>query len=601
MNKHGISKQILAALVVAGIAASFPTSARAGGGPENVLVLFNADSEDASALAQYYMHQRQIPSNRSCGIDGIDPTSRAISFTDYLRLIHDPLVQCLDAIPDRDDIDYIVIIRGLPYLVDLPNNGYKTSLSAMVQILDSVRTSDSTFLAGQPQLKSGSHYQASIQNPVFIQGNRQPGDFTVQNQYSSWYDAATGIVRSNQLPHSFRSSDPHQSGPWDMTGNLFIVTRLDGFDFDDAAALVDRSVACDGTFPTAEILCMAGSDAARGARDPECEFATRLLADAGFNASYLDAFDGSLSGHNVIAYLTGTANLRDGIAGNSYVPGAITGNLTSTGAAPRNFFCNEDGSVCPESESQTAIARFIRSGATGSHGTVAEPLNNVFPNAGVLLLYTFGYNLAESYFFNQRYTYWVNLTLGDPLASPYARRPEVSMSTQLPVDEAITVDATHPNGIAEVLLYLDGRRVARQAGSHLEFAPDRPAIGETYSALAVAIANNAPQHRSGWPVEDQQPQPDIQGWHSATIVVVAQSMEDAGLDVGGTDGSVQTDAERTDGETSSSDGGDVTTQQNGCSCSVDGDSTTWPTWILCLMVVIFGIRTNEKRYDVSSR
>ncbi len=569
--------------------------ARAGGGPANVLVLFNADSGDASDLAHYYAQQRAIPANRLCGLSGIDPGSRSISFDDYVLQIHDPLVACIQGVPQPDDIDYIVIVRGLPYRVDLPDGGYRTSLSAMIQVLDARSTTDGTALAGQPQVMSGSHFAASVRNPVYLQANAQPGDFTVENQYSGWYQAATGIVRSSVQPHSFRSSDEHLSGQWDLTGNLFVVTRLDGFDFQDARALVDRAVQSDGSFPTAEILCMAGSDSARGARDPECEFATRYLSAAGFNALYLESFDGSLSGHDVAAYLTGTANLRDAIAGNSYVPGAITGNLTSTGAAPGNFFCNEDGTVCPASESQTSIARFVRAGATGSHGTVAEPLNNVFPNAGALLLYTFGYNLGESYFFNQRYIYWVNLYLGDPLASPYAERPQVEIGpADLPLGEAITVDATHPAGIAELRIYVDGTRVARGFGEHLEYRPDGLSVGDRFSLLAVALANNQIETRPGWPQEVQSPQPDIQGWASQEVTMVEARPHDAGVDAGGGDGGLQDGEALVDGEGPGRDGGGQGDGgDSGCGCR--SDSNGGLGWAILLILVLVMLRRGRSR------
>ena len=87
------------------------------------------------------------------------------------------------------------------------------------------------------------------------------------------------------------------------------------------------------------------------------------------------------------------------------------------------------GKTCPASEAQTAIARYVRAGATGVHGAVNEPLNNVFPNAGALLLYTFGYSLGESWFYAQRFLYWQNLHLGDPLATPYGTRPSTPPGT----------------------------------------------------------------------------------------------------------------------------------------------------------------------------
>ena len=116
--------------------------------------------------------------------------------------------------------------------------------------------------------------------------------------------------------------------------------------------------------------------------------------------------------------------MRTAIAGNTFVPGAIADNLTSYGAAISTSRATRTAPTCPASESQTSIARFIRAGATGAHGTVNEPLNNVFPNAGTMLHYTFGYSMGESYFFNQRFLYWQNIHLGDPLATPYGKRPD---------------------------------------------------------------------------------------------------------------------------------------------------------------------------------
>ena len=524
-----------------------PMTARAGGGPMNVLVIYNADSTDASMLARYYRSERDIPVGHLCGISGVDPTQRTIDFADYQIDLHDPVAACLQALPHPEEIDYLVIVRGLPYRVNLPDGGFYTSLSAMLQVHEAARVSGASPLAGQPQYH-GTNFQASIDNPAYVDGFCSGVDLVISNPYASWYSTACGIVRSADHPPSFRRADAGQADGYDFGGQLFIVTRLDGFDFQDASALVDRAVAADGSYPTAELLCMAGSDEPRAARDPECEFATRHLTLAGFTGTWLTPFDGTLTGHEVAAYFTGTANLRTAIAGQTYVPGAITGNLTSTGAAPANFFCNAAGDVCPQSESQTSIARFVRAGATGAHGTVVEPLNNTFPNAGTLLFYTFGYNLGESYFFNQQFIYWQNIYLGDPLTTPYADRPVV---TFVPQDSAaqgstLQVQATHPDGVAEVRLYLDGTLVADATGGLLDWGVSYSA-GSTLDLLAVAVAVNVDASRLGWPVEVHHPQPDVQGWRAMALTVTEPVMTgDAGVgaDSGmvGDDGGAGSDA-----------------------------------------------------------
>ncbi|MBW2263120.1 MAG: TIGR03790 family protein [Deltaproteobacteria bacterium] len=505
-------------MVAAGMLAA--GAAVAGGGPANVLVLYNADDTDAAAVAEYYRDARSIPDGQMCGITGIDPSSRTIDFDDYHTLVHVPLDACLAGLPQPEEIDYIVIVRGLPYRVNIPS-GFYTSLQAMIQIHHAASVGTGDELAGTPQYYD-SYYQASIINPHFQAGSIRSGDYTLSNPYMNWYNAATRITRLEDQVESFRRQSAGAYGGYDFAGNLFVVTRLDGFDHDDARDLVDRAVAADESFPAAEILCMEGSDSARAARDPECEYVVRHLDMAGITATYLAPFDGSLAGHTVSAYWTGTASLRGAIAGQTYVPGAIACNLTSTGAAPTNFFCSSDGTTCPASESQTSIARFIRAGATGAHGAVAEPLNNTFPNAGTLLLYTFGYNLGESYFFNQRFLYWQNILLGDPLTTPYAERPVVTVVTDgtHPQDSPLVVEGAHPDGVARVLLYIDEVLVAREDSdtlSHVVTDVD----GSELEILAVAIAQNVGVTRTGWPNPDQNPQADVQGWTTTTVTVTA--------------------------------------------------------------------------------
>jgi len=589
--------QLLARVVVLCGALLGATTAQAGGGPMNVMVLYNLDDADAEALAQYYGQARSLPAAHLCGVTGVDPTTRTIDFDEYQSLIHTALGVCLGGLYQPEEIDYLVVVRGLPYRVSLPNGAFFTSLSALLQVHETVRTSDGSPLAGEPQLYN-QFYQASIDNPSYVGGYCQAGDLTVSNPYSSWYQTACSIVRETDHPPSHRRAAAGVASGYDFAGNLFVVTRLDGFDFQDAQALVDRALAGDGSFPTAELLCMEGGDAARGARDPECEFTARHLALAGFSGTWLTPFDSALSGHTVSAYFTGTANLRDGIAGNIYEPGAITCNLTSTGAAPSNFFCNTDGSVCPQSESQTSIARYVRAGATGAHGTVAEPLNNTFPGAGTLLHYTFGYNLAESYFFNQQFLYWQNLYLGDPLTTPYAERPVVIMTPEgstVRRGAVVNVAATHPDGVAMIRLYVDGERVAQEPGASLDWIVDRD-VGNTLNLLGVAVAQNVEVQRAGWPLVTHLPKPDVQGWLAASVTVGEQVVDsDAGVAADGgpnADGGVTTDA-------SGAPPGDG---KSGCGChSGSASNSGVPLGLLLLMLMVLVCLRSWRRLTPESR
>ena len=432
----------------------------------------------------------------------------------------------------------MVTTRGLPYRVTL-DAGYTVGFEALLQVHRSRVRRDDTLLAGSPQTDVGGYFAASVENPTFVGGRPSTTacDFTESNPYALWYAAACQLLNAGDLPEAFDRHGSWDIGAWLMADNLFIVTRLDGFDAEDAMDLVDRGVAADGTFPTAPLLCMHGADDARGARDPECELVTRRLAEAGLPADWLASFDPALSGQTVGGYLTGAAEMTGAIAGNHFVAGAITDNITSFGAVPDNFFCDESGTTCPASETQTSVARFIRAGATGAHGAVAEPLNNVFPSASLYLLYTFGYSLGESYLFSQRYLYWQNLVLGDPLTTPWATRPTVALvEDSIPADGVLTVQASHPDGVARVAAYVGDQLLAEASGPSLQVdAALLGSAGDTVEFYLLAEAESATVTRSGWETETWTPRADVRGWHWDSVLLTEPSGEEGSTDTASPD------------------------------------------------------------------
>lgn len=493
----------------------------AGGGPLNVMVLVNADDPEALATASHYATARQLPAGHVCSLAGVDPRADHIDFASYDALVRGPLDACLAALPHPDEIDYLVVIKGLPYLVDLPL--FTASLDAVLQVGHGLRP-DGTEIAGAPQDDSQGVVAASALNPTYAYGTCT--DLAVSNPYATWYTAGCELAALDQLPPTFQRRDDHELLGWDLSGELFAVTRLDGFDHADARALVDRALAADGTFPAAEVTCMAAADEARGARDPECEYVARLLDADGVPAAWVAPHDPALAGRELAALFTGTTALQGALDGNTWAPGAIACNLTSFGAVPQNFHCSADGTSCPEFESQTSIARFVRAGATAAHGTANEPLNNSFPNAGALLLYTSGYNLAESLLYAQRHLYWQNVVLGDPLVSPWATRPTVEVPASVEAGQPILVTANHPDGVAGLALYVAGARVAEADGDTLSWVPPGEP-GAAVEVLAVATARIATVQRTGWPVAEQQVRARPQGWVTASIALTAPPVESA--------------------------------------------------------------------------
>jgi len=499
------------------------TLAQAGLGPDDVVVLYHADDEEAVATAQHYAQARDLSPAQLCGVSGIEPSTREVDFETFDTAIRQPFEACRDALPHPEDIDAIVTVRGLPYRVTLP--AYVASLEATLQVGRSVLQGGTDEVASLGQQQQGPYY-ASIQNPDYIWGGVYSADVDYSYGPNPYYMTAPRIVRGEATPGPFERMGSRPYGGVIFDDELYIVSRLDGFDHSDARALVDRSVASDEGATDDPILCMHAADGARGARDGECRFALLKLDEAGINTAWVDTFDSGLSDRTVMAYFTGAANLKGAIDGVTYAPGAIVDNLTSFGAVPRNFFCDESGQTCPESESQTSVARFVRAGASAAHGTVAEPLNNVFPNAGMLLLYGRGYTLGEAALYNQRFLHWVNLWLGDPLMAPYAERPVVEVAEQVPLNEDLSIEASHSDGIARTVLYVDGVKVFDDGtGQGAGRSPQDWGVaeGDTVEVLVVATAAPPiPDDWDGWPSTVPVAfDPGTKGWTRTTVTVGA--------------------------------------------------------------------------------
>ena len=575
--------RIVAVVRGAALALASAPLAWAGGGPENVLVLYNADVEhdgplnDPLEIAEHYRAARCIPRAHLVPVHGLPearlpgpgiPQSHTITVQQYEEHVLLALDLALASLPHPEDIDYLVVVRGLPYRVDLePEVGAPNdcaSLTAMLGVYRAQRVDvPGDFLYDEPHPVSifPPNRRPSVDNPYWYGGEYVSGDYPAGDPdlpAEMKYVTSTGIVRrdldagESQAPSFTRSAPvPVPPGPWDFEQNLFVVSRLDGFDYSDARALVERGAAADATFPAATppggapctgapcgagqgapvMLAMSGRDGARRIRDSECRFALEHLAPS-FCSEYVAPHEVDLSGRSLAAYFTGSAALvthfptdGDALSGNCFAPGALSCNLTSNAGNPPNLFCDSDGDCPPfddasgqSSELQSSVARLIRHGVTGAHATVAEPFSHTFPGAGTLLLYTFGYNFAESFFFTQPYLHWQNTYFGDPLVTPYAERPAVTLGdTSLAGDARIEVTASHPHGVARIRVYVDGVRRAdvtcpgSAPAETIEVGLAGLASGP-HDVLAVAYAVNALVERPSWPEPLQQPRPDVQGW-----------------------------------------------------------------------------------------
>jgi hypothetical protein len=180
-------------------------------------------------------------------------------------------------------------------------------------------------------------------------------------------------------------------------------------------AMIDRSVAVDGTRPTGTFYFMNNTaDGARNVRAAFFNIAVNGIVGRGGMATIIN---GVLpNGHtDCLGIMTGTSSFDLSGTGIVIQPGAFCDHLTSFAA---DF---EQG--------QTKVSAWIAGGASGSAGEVDEPCNYTgkFPHPRLHTFYFQGMSLGEAYLRSVQYVPFQGLLYGDPLTRPFAYIPAVTV------------------------------------------------------------------------------------------------------------------------------------------------------------------------------
>lgn len=189
---------------------------------------------------------------------------------------------------------------------------------------------------------------------------------------------------------------------------LLGATTGRGLSVEETIANLERSVAADGTQPTGTVWFMASNDEARtGPRRWAFPAAAALLRELGIAS---EVRDGVLPPKDaqVIGATIGVADFDWAANGATIMAGAWCDHLTSLG-----------GALQPNG-GQTPLTAFLRAGASGAGGTVAEPLNHPFkfPSAFIHVHRARGLSLAEAVYRSMSGPYQY-LVVGDPLSRPW--------------------------------------------------------------------------------------------------------------------------------------------------------------------------------------
>ena len=103
-------------ILIAVFALCGATTLVAGGGPENVLVVVNADSASSKMLANYYVAGRNIPAQNVVYLNGI-PDKEIVDMGFFRDKILKPLIKEIESRKLAASIDYIVYSSDFPSII----------------------------------------------------------------------------------------------------------------------------------------------------------------------------------------------------------------------------------------------------------------------------------------------------------------------------------------------------------------------------------------------------------------------------------------------------------------------------------------------------
>ena len=338
---------------------------------ENVLVVVNRNSALSRTVGEYYVLKRHVPLANVCSVDS--PEVEEITRGVYSNGVAGPIVSCLQSRRLVEKILYIVTTAGIPLRISGPGQGLQTEVAAV----DSELALLYSEIHGQYYSLAGPH-----PNPFF---------------------GSTLAFTRARFP-------------------IYLVTRLAGYDFPAIKSIIDRALAARNTGKF--IIDLKAHDTTPG-NDWLRAAANKLPKD---RVVVDDTAQVLTDEKDVIGYASWGSNdpaRHQRFLGFSWLPGAIMTEFVSTDgrtfkAPPADWTIGnwKGHNTWFAGSPQSLTADYIREGATGASGHVAEPLLGFTPRPDLLLpAYYSGRTLAESYYLAIPALSWQNIVVGDPLCS----------------------------------------------------------------------------------------------------------------------------------------------------------------------------------------
>lgn len=427
---------------------TYATGAFAGGGPENVLLLVNSNSENSKTIANHYVELRKIPPQNVLYIDWRGGL-RGAKGEPFRNRILMPALTYLEKQKLNAQVDYIVYSADFPSWIDLRDLFAKDPIPPQVDANGSL--TGATFLAPYVVSRSPGMLISSVN--WYVPGPREANLVNCQqltNVPSRAFRAAYLWDKSGK-----RTLDAEQGQRY-LLSTMLGVTYGRGNTVDEILSYLDRAAAADGTSPKGTIYFMENNDRRSTPRDRCYAGMAAEINKLGVRAK-VQRGTIPMRAPDVMGLMAGTRSFDWPKSGSTILPGAICEHLTSYG-----------GDMSPNA-SQTPLSEFLRHGAAGSSGTVREPgaLQSKFPLPSLHLHYVRGSSLAEAFYQSIAGPYQL-LIVGDPLCQPWAKFPTVTVkgvtaNQELKGKVTITPSGKASNGraVRAVDVVLDGRLIGR--------------------------------------------------------------------------------------------------------------------------------------------
>jgi hypothetical protein len=370
--------------------------------------------------------------------------------------------------------DYEALVQGFPEHGGLWHELARThaALGNHAEAIIALSQAGDYGWSNSTETRNDPHLGLLSDNPAWpgllARMERRNGPFQAAHGFSSSYEW-TGATQ----PVKTLSSDSLNSH---YLSTMLAFTGVGGNSVPEVKNYLSAAHSSDGTSPDGTVYLMVNNDVRSRTRQPLFQETVAELERRGRRAEILvrgkDKQNGKVpkDKDDVIGAVVGSANFNWKTSGSRLLPGAIAESLTSYGG-----ILNSKGG-------QTKLTEFLRQGAAGSSGTVAEPysIQAKFPVPLMHVYYADGCSLAEAFYQSVEAPYQL-LIVGDPLARPFARFSTVKLDSPDPRTPWYGVVTLKPSlqpaperPVAHLELWVDGQLLAYAL-------PDEPFAWDTRS------------------------------------------------------------------------------------------------------------------------